>query len=396
MPKGPRALVKPELLIWARKSAGLSIEAASKGVTAPEQLLLWEQGKSAPTVRQLSLLANKYKRPLSVFYLPEPPTDFQALKDFRRFPGVIAGVYSPELIYEIRSAHERREIALELYEELKEPIPTFVLKADRRRNPEVLGMQIREYLGVTFNEQRAWRDARTAYNIWRNRIEAAGILVFQASRIDIGEMRGIAVAEEKLPVIAVNSKDHPNGRTFSLLHELCHLVLRESALSDFSIFNADDLRPPETRDIEIYCNQVAAAALMPEKYFLNEQIIRSHGASNEWDDEELNALARHYSVSPEAVLRRLLNFGKTSENFYNKKRTEFLERYARLANKQKESTGGPPPHLRALGNLGLSFSKLVLQNYYSKHITLNDVAGYLGLKIQHIFKLEDEAYARNT
>ena len=396
MAKGLKALIKPELLVWARKSAGLSIEAASKSITTPEKLKLWEDGETSPTVRQLSLLANKYKRPLSVFYLPEPPTDFQALKDFRRLPDVVAGVYSPQLIYEIRAAHERREIALELYEDLNEPIPTFDLRADRRRNPETLGMQIREYLGVGFDEQRSWRDARAAYNNWRNLIEAAGVLVFQASRIEIGEMRGFAIAEDKLPVIAVNSKDHPNGRTFSLLHELCHLILHESALTDFSIFNADELRPPETREIEIYCNRVSAAALMPEQYFLNEQIIQGHGASHEWDDEDLYALARLYSVSPEAVLRRLLYFGKTSERFYNQKRAEFLERYKRLAEKQKENAGGPPPHLRALGNLGSSFSKLVLQNYYSKHITLNDVAGYLGLKVQHVYKLAHETYGRDA
>lgn len=139
--------------------------------------------------------------------------------------------------YEIRAAQERREIALELYEELNEPVPTFGLRADRRRNPEMLGMEIREYLGVTYDQQRSWQDARKAYNAWRNLIETVGVLVFQASRIAIGEMRGFAIAEEELPVIAVNSKDYPSGRTFSLLHELCHLVLGESALTDFSVFN---------------------------------------------------------------------------------------------------------------------------------------------------------------
>lgn len=237
MAKGPKALVEPALLLWARESAGLTIEAASKSVTTPERLELWEKGESAPTIRQLYLLANKYKRPLSVFYLSEPPSDFQALQDFRRLPGTVAGLFSPELNYEIRAAQERREIALELYEELNEPVPTFGLRADRRRNPEMLGMEIREYLGVTYDQQRSWQDARKAYNAWRNLIETVGVLVFQASRIAIGEMRGFAIAEEELPVIAVNSKDYPSGRTFSLLHELCHLVLGESALTDFSVFN---------------------------------------------------------------------------------------------------------------------------------------------------------------
>ncbi len=92
MAKRVEAMVQPELLVWARTSAGLSLDQAAKKVqVGPGRLESWESGKGRPTVRptvkQLRKLGNAYKRPIAVFYLPEPPKDFQPMKDFRRLPG---------------------------------------------------------------------------------------------------------------------------------------------------------------------------------------------------------------------------------------------------------------------------------------------------------------------
>lgn len=205
-------------------------------------------------------------------------------------------------------------------------------------------------------------------------------------------MRGFAVAEDLLPVIAVNAKDHYNARSFSLMHELTHLVLRVSGISDFSEFNDDERRPPEERDVEVYCNQVSAAALMPHKLFLAEPLISQKSGQTTWTDEELDSLSRTYAVSPEAVLRRLLTLGRTSQHFYRVKRAEFLERYKELAAAKKQ-THAPAPHVAALGRLGQSYARLVLQTYYEKRITLSSVSSYLGLKVPYIAKLETATYA---
>ena len=79
------AIVKPEMLIWARGSAGFDAEIAAKKIQVkPERLRSWESGESRPTIKQLRNLAKIYKRPIAVFYLPTPPKEFQALRDFRR------------------------------------------------------------------------------------------------------------------------------------------------------------------------------------------------------------------------------------------------------------------------------------------------------------------------
>jgi transcriptional regulator with XRE-family HTH domain len=94
MPTLVRALVKPELLIWARESARLSVEQAAQKaqVKPPGRLVAWERGESQPTIGELRKLARVYKRPLAVFYLSERPKAFQAMNDFRRLPEEMVGL----------------------------------------------------------------------------------------------------------------------------------------------------------------------------------------------------------------------------------------------------------------------------------------------------------------
>jgi len=115
-------------------------------------------------------------------------------------------------------------------------------------------------------------------------------------------------------VIAVNRKDALTRRTFSLLHELAHLMVRVSGVSDLEM-NAN--RPPENQQIEVFCNHVAAAALMPSAALLAEPIVVARGTrSTSWNDFEIGELAKLYNVSREALLRRLLTFERTTADFY--------------------------------------------------------------------------------
>src|SRR5687767_7566234 len=124
MPAHVHAIVKPELLVWARESIGLKPEAAAKkaGITSG-RLATWESGLEAPTVNQLRTLARIYKRPLAVFYLPEPPRRFDAMRDFRRLPEGGIAAHSPELNLAVRRARVRREVVLELTQELGIHVP---------------------------------------------------------------------------------------------------------------------------------------------------------------------------------------------------------------------------------------------------------------------------------
>ena len=157
MPR-PGANPTPSVLVWARESAGLSVEAAARkaGVKA-DRLSSWESGADRPSFAQLRKLASVYKRPLAVFYLSEPPYRFQAMHDFRRLGEPEETVPSPELTLEIRRAHDRREWALELLDMIEEEPPDFQERLSIRDDSEEAADTVRRLLGITLERQASWR-----------------------------------------------------------------------------------------------------------------------------------------------------------------------------------------------------------------------------------------------
>lgn len=396
-----KALTNPALLRWARETAGFNpAEAAARLKIDESKLAAWEDPRSedVPSIPQLRKIAIAFKRPLAVFYMAEPPQGFDVMRDLRRLPGTGARRYTPQLQMEIRAANERRELALELAADLEQETPKFVLSATDKENPEDVGSRIRKTLRVTSDLQNHWKDddGRTGFNGWRKQIEALGVLVFQTTRFPTDEASGFAIAADTLPVIAVNRKDAMTRRTFSLLHELAHLMVRVSGVSDLE---TDAKRPPEDQKIEIFCNHVAAAALIPKDVLLAEARVVAQGPRSEnWSDAEISDLARQFNVSREALLRRLLTFDRTTSEFYGKKRSQYIAEYLARKAKQKEQLVDEEMKRNmpqeTVSNFGRPLVRMLLGNYYQDRITLSEVSGYLGLKVKHIPKLEQMAGLR--
>jgi Zn-dependent peptidase ImmA (M78 family) len=246
--------------------------------------------------------------------------------------------------------------------------------------------------------QARWRDndGRAGFNAWRSRIEHVGALVFQTTRFPTEEASGFAIAGDTLPIIAVNRNDALTRRTFSLVHELAHVMARIGGVSDLE---TDANRPPEDQRIEVFCNRVAAAALIPKDALLTDPRVVAQGSrSTNWSDAEVVELARQFNVSREALLRRLLTFDRTSAEFYAKKRAQYIAEY--LANKAHQKELSADTEMKrnmpqeTVSNFGRPFIRMLLGNYYQDRITLSEVSGYLGLKVKHIPKLEQAAGLR--
>jgi Zn-dependent peptidase ImmA (M78 family)/DNA-binding XRE family transcriptional regulator len=391
MTKRVNATVKPDVLEWARTSAAYTVEAAAAKIGVDEEALAaWEAGNSAPSIAQLRKLAEVYKRPLAVLYLPERPTTFKPMHDFRRLPDVGLRSYSPELTYEIRLAHQRRQLALELFQEDGERLPQFTLKTTLDTAADAAGQAIREALGVTFDLQSKWRDTRAAFIAWRNRIEELGVLVFQASRVESSEASGFAYWADALPFIVVNRKDAPGRRLFSLLHELAHLMLHQSGVSDLE---PDGHRPADDERVEVFCNKVAASALMPRLQFLSQpEIAGAPDGRRDWSDDDIEALARTFSVSREAVVRRLLTLGRTTDAFYRRKRAQYAQEYNAMRQREKEKRGkeGIPRNMprETVANFGQPLVRMLLSRYQSDKLSLAELSGFLGVKVRHVPGIE--------
>src|SRR5690606_2491741 len=115
MPKRHEALITPEVVLWARKRVNMPLEVAARKLQVdPETLEAWEQGTQRPTMSKARDLAKVYRRPLAIFYLPEPPEPLDMLHDFRRLPGADVAEPSFELLFEIERAEHQRTLALQL------------------------------------------------------------------------------------------------------------------------------------------------------------------------------------------------------------------------------------------------------------------------------------------
>jgi Zn-dependent peptidase ImmA (M78 family)/DNA-binding XRE family transcriptional regulator len=393
-----KALIKPELLTWTRNRAKVTLADAAKAASVSiEDIEGWEAGDEAPTLSQLRYLAAKYHFPLAVFYLPEPPTDFAPLRDFRRLPEAGDGRISANLAYHIRNAYERRELALEMHDDLREQVQGFTLKTKLADDPEAVGDAVRAFLGVDDEEQTTAARQRRAFDFWRRRLEEHNILVFVISGphygVELEEMRGFALAKDLLPVVVINGKDYSQGgKCYTLFHELTHIMLGESAISNGS---AGTYSPTaEEQRIERFCDAVAAAALMPRRLVMSFPEAKAAG-ERKWSDEQLLRIARELGVSREALLLRLVTLKRATWEFYNAQRARFHDEYMQMAAEKAIGEKKPVPIKRSILLMswnGRGFTRLVLRSYYDQRITLNDVSSYLGAKVKHIPALERAAF----
>jgi Zn-dependent peptidase ImmA (M78 family)/DNA-binding XRE family transcriptional regulator len=379
------ALANPALLIWARQSAGLTQESVAKKVGVKiDRIVGWETGQERPSVAQLRNFAAATKRPLAVFYLAEAPRSFDALHDFRAGTSPTAPpAVSPDLTFEIRKAHDRREWALELMSELQLSPAMLTASVRLDEDAEVAAERIRGVLGVRTETQALWRIDNEAFREWRGLLERVGILTFQATGLELEEARGFSISLKPLPAVVVNIKDAPRGRIFTMLHEVTHLALNEGGICDLD----DNQRRNASARIEAYCNRVAGAVLFPKNDLLATNEMRTHRSGDmSWSDAEIQSLSRRFGGSREALLVRLLALGRTNEAFYYKKRDAYRLEYAKWREQRKE--GFAPPHVVSLSSAGPLFTTLVIENFNREHITASDVSDYLQVRVKHLPEIQ--------
>lgn len=380
MPKKVPALIKPIMLIWAREYAYLNLAEASKRLRiTSDKLKAWEDGIEVPTVNQLHEIARVYRQPFAVFYLTNPPVSPKlSVKDYRRIPGEGFQQISPELAHEIRIAHYRKDLFIELFLEIGKQPPDLSMVLNINDKPDISAENIRKLLGISVREQKTWKDSRIAFNKWRESIENIGVLVFQSAQYPTNVARGFSLGEVPLPIIVVNRKDSYTGRIFTLFHELAHILIRTSGICEV---DPDIVLPPEEQRIEVFCNKIAAEVLMPRQEFLNEyHSTLLENVKPEMLDIKINYLASQFCISREATIRRMVTLGLVSEQFYKDKRVELLNVYR----KNERSSGYVTPVVNVISQTGKPYVRAVLQAYDNNKITLSDVSNYLGLRIKHI------------
>lgn len=295
-------LVKPELLSWARERSGRSTESLNKRFPKLDD---WLRDKASPTLKQLEAFAKATHAPIGFFFLPKPPIEKIPIPDFRTAQNVPLMGPSPDLLDTIYLCQQRQEWYREFARLAAEDPLEFVGKASLGSNIEATAAEMRRELGFDLEERGRIHTWTEALRRFIEQADALGALVMVSGVVGMNnhrklnpqEFRGFALADRLAPLIFINGGDTKAAQMFTLAHELAHLWLGETALS-----NMDPLSAP-THRVENWCNRVAAELLVPLAAI--KSVYKKHATLG----GEMNRLARIFKVSSLVILRRIHDAG---------------------------------------------------------------------------------------
>lgn len=388
-----KAFITPNVLKWARESAKMTEEiAAAKASVTIDRLKEWEDGISQPTIRQAQTLAKAYKRPFALFFLPDIPRDFQPLQDFRK-PNSKALTTSSVFI--IREIQQKQAWISEVNAENQEEKLPFVGRFSITDNPQIVAKDILTTLKIN----PASYKSDTPIREWIDAVEKNGIFVSRTSfihsrlKLDSEELQGFAIADPYAPFVFVNSDDWNAPQLFTLVHELAHIWIAETGISNDvepELKNKDKSHP-----VELFCNKVAANALMPKEIVLNFDASSFQNSSNVFK------AAKTLGVSSFALLVRALSLNLIRIQVYKdlKKQAdvdyqEYLRREAekKAKLKDKDKKGGPNYFLLQLNRNSRLFTQTVLDAFRGGHIEPTLASNLLNVQVNKFHKLESQLY----
>lgn len=305
-----RVDIKSELLTWARERAGLEIADLTHRFP---KLPAWEGGTARPTLKQVENFAKATHTPVGFLFLKEPPFEKIPIPDFRTIRNMPIARPSPDLLDMIYVCQQRQEWYRDFARAERISTLSFVGSASLESSVESTAAIMRRALGFDIEERRripTWTDA---LRLFIGQTDEAGIMVMCSGVVlnnnhrplDPEEFRGFALSDSLAPLVFINGADTRAAQMFTLAHELAHIWLGQSAVSDAQASLVPD------HQIERWCNNVAAELLVPleilKREYDGDLSLRS----------ELDRLARLFKVSTLVILRRIHDAGGlTKEEFW--------------------------------------------------------------------------------
>ena len=379
--------IRPEILVWARETAGLSLEdaaraidlKAARGQSGAERLEALEAGEEEPPRSLLVRMAQAYRRPLLVFYLSQPPKTGDRGQDFRTLPGPER--YSAELDALIRDIHGRQRLVRSMLEDAESEPLGFVGSATADIPVPVLAKRIAEHVRLRLPEFRAAETHDDAFRYLRSKIEGTGVFVLllgnlgsHHTNIPVEVFRGFAISDRIAPLIVINDQDARAAWTFTALHELAHLWLGDTGISGTDT----GLR------VEQYCNDVAGEILVPT----SELAAFPRGLALQKAIAEVSEFAEQHNVSKAMVSYKLLRAGIIRKPMWSELSAHFHKEWLafkeRQADKARAAEGGPSYYVVRRHRMGQALLGLVRRSLDEGNITYTKASRVLGVKPRNV------------
>jgi Zn-dependent peptidase ImmA (M78 family)/transcriptional regulator with XRE-family HTH domain len=372
-----RVPVRAALLAWARKRSRIAPdELASR---FPD-LYAWEHGEKQPTLKQLEKFANATHTPIGYLFLPEPPQERLPVPDFRTMGDVEVGEASPDLLDTVYQCQQRQDWYRD-YARLRREVPApFVGALTADMDVVEAARAMHDVLAYEPGDRgSSWAAAL------RNLIEASdrqGILVMVSGivgsnthrKLDPEEFRGFALVDELAPLVFVNGADTKAAQIFTLAHELAHIWLGQSAVSDADV----GASPPN--DVERWCNQVAAEFLVPLNALGDVDVEASDLTG------ELERVARIFKVSTLVVLRRIFDAGMLTEGRYRSAYARERDRVLALIDQGPTVSGGGDFYNTQPVRVSKRFARAIIESTREGQTLYSDAYQMLGFRKHATFE----------
>lgn len=373
-----RVEVAPDLLHWAVERAGWDDETVERRAPRLDE---WAAGTRQPTLKQLEKFASDTHTPFGLLFLPEPPVEDVPIPDMRTMGNAAVPRPSADLLDTIYLCQTRQEWYRTYAQENGIVEPGFVGSATTETPPVLVADQMRDLLDFDLTERGMFSSWEDALRRLIDRIENIGVLVMVNGivganthrKLNPEEFRGFALADPLAPLIFVNGADTKAAQIFTMIHELAHIWLGTSALSDAAMTATDGVTE------ELWCNRVAAEVLVPLTTLRTDY-------RGEASTEELERLARKYRVSTLVVLKRIFDARFLSwEDYRERYEDERARVIGILAARRGEEGGGNYYYTQPI-RLSRQFAQAVIASAFEGSTTYRDAYHLLGTKKHATFE----------
>lgn len=369
-----RVEVKPELLRWARERAGIEQDALERRFPKYRE---WESGHRQPTLKQLESLAKVTHAPIGSFFLSQPLEERVPIPDLRTVGDRPMARPSVDLLNTVYLCQQRQDWYRDFARMEGEDPLLFVGSATPETAVESTAESMRSALGFDLDERHALPTWTEALRRFVEQTDSLGVLVMTSGivgnnthrKLDPNEFRGFALADDLAPLVFINGADSKAAQMFTLAHELAHIWLGESALSDIEPFSAP------SHAVEVWCNRTAAELLVPLAS-LREEFRRTPDLS-----EEINRLARRYKVSTLVVLRRIFDIGALDRGALA---SAYRREVNRLGAVPARSGGSFHPTLKA--RVGRRFGHALVSSTLGGRTSFSESYRLLGIRKSSTFR----------
>jgi len=371
----------PQMLRWAREKAGLSQEEAAQKLAlrsktgASMMIDNFEKGVAFPTPKKLIEIAKLYRRPLITFYLQTPPAEAPKGEDFRTLPDAPSPKENANLDALIRDVYVRQNIVREALFDAETAVNLdFVGSINNQENPTEVVRKVTSKCNISVNEYRSTADAHEAFNYLRKKIESCGIYVLlignlgsHHSNIPVEIFRGIAISDKYAPFIVVNDNDSKYAWSFTLLHELAHIFLGKSGVSNIRTDS----------NVEKFCNDVASQIL------LNDSDFNSFGITEDIEIDKIievaSAKSSEFNLSATMITYRAYSNGLITLDQWFQTAAHFRKAWHE-SKKVQESKGGGSYYITKKHKTGAALINTVKRSILDGVMTQTKAGKVLGVK----------------